>query len=58
MAAVALPVSETVGAEFEASLVMFRDPFEVPVTVGANWTVRSFHWPAAIVIGKTVPITL
>jgi hypothetical protein len=44
--------------ELAAVLVTATLPLKVPVTVGANVTVKPEDWPAAKVTGRARPLTL
>jgi hypothetical protein len=56
--AMPLPVMVTVAGEFVALLTNATLPFEGPLSWGVNPTVATFVPPAAIVIGKVMPLRL
>lgn len=57
-AVVAVPDRATVGAVFDALLVVVNVPEKVPAAVGANLTLRLADCPAGIVIGNVVATRL
>lgn len=57
-ACVAVPLSETMRGEFEASLITVSAPEAAPALVGANCTVTVLLWPTARVVDGLPPVTL
>jgi hypothetical protein len=57
-ACVAVPVSETIKGEFEASLMIVSAPEAAPAAVGANCTVSVLLWPTASATDGLPPVTL
>lgn len=58
MAAVPVPLKDTVVGEFGALLVIVTLPVRLPAVVGANRTLNVAVPPAAIVVGRVSPLTL
>ena len=58
VAAVPVPLSDTVVGEFGALLVMVTVPVRLPAVVGANKTLNVAVPPAASVTGRLSPLAL
>jgi hypothetical protein len=56
--AIPVPVSDSTEGELEALLVKEIFPAAAPELLGVNFTVRAADFPAAIVRGKDVPLTV